>query len=101
MTVVYLSPGESHMSPLIAGRAIKTKQKEKKRFAVNVTLYLQLKAIEQLEELRDSSEVQTLMGQQKLVYHHIHVVLWDIRKKTRGRRLTITWAKVKYILHVE
>lgn len=40
-------------------------------------LYLQVKAIEQLEELRDSSQVQALMGQQKPVQHHIHVVLWD------------------------
>lgn len=47
-------------------------------------LYLQLKAVEQLKKLRDSSEVQTLMGQQKLVYHQIHVVLWDIRRKQEG-----------------
>lgn len=43
--------------------------------------YLQVKAIEKLEEVRDSPEVQTLMRQQKPVQHHIHVVLCEIGKK--------------------
>lgn len=68
--------------------------------AAYIILYLQVKAVEQLEELRDSSEVQTLMGQQKPVQHHIHVVLWEIRKK-QGKRSIILRATVKYILYIE
>lgn len=48
--------------------------------------YLEVEAVEQLEELRDSSEVQTLVGQQKPVQHHIHVVLWEIgRNREKGQ----------------
>lgn len=35
--------------------------------AVFIIVYLQVKAVEELEELRDSPEVQTLMGQQEPV----------------------------------
>ncbi len=37
--------------------------------------YLQIRTVEELEEVRDSLEVQKLSSQNKLVYHHVHVFL--------------------------
>lgn len=47
------------------------------------------------------------MGQQKPVQHHIHVVLWDTKRKTKKKRsvilggnVIIQQATLKYILYV-
>lgn len=55
--------------------------------------YLQVKAVEELKELRDSSEIQTLMGQQKPVQYHIHVVLWENQEK-QGKSSGISRARL-------
>lgn len=58
-----------------------------------MTLYLKVKAVKKLKELRDSSQVQALMGQQKPVQHHIHVVLWDTngtKRKIENKRSVIS-----------
>lgn len=60
-------------------------------------LYLKVKAIKELKELRDSSQVQALMGQQKPVQHHIHVVLWG---KKQNKRSVISEGNLISILYL-
>lgn len=42
--------------------------------------YLQIKTVEEFEEVRNSLEVQKLSSQNKFVYHHVHVFLCSGKK---------------------